>query len=112
MFGPTATGTPITAYPLELLGLLATPTRGAPIVLTPSIAIPEEYNDNIFLDNNNRQWDFITGFTPAVTLLINQPLWDLQAGYSFTSEIYAKESQFSDALSRMSLLGEFTLRRS
>jgi hypothetical protein len=49
-WSPTSTGgAPITAYLLELLGLLATPTRGAPIVLTPSISISEEYNDNIFL---------------------------------------------------------------
>ena len=38
----------------------------APITLLPSITISEEYNDNILLDNRNRQWDLITGITPAI----------------------------------------------
>src|SRR6266850_7799642 len=55
-------GPPISAYPLELLGLLAPPAQRGPMTLTPSISISEEYNDNIFSNNTNRESDFITSF--------------------------------------------------
>src|SRR5678815_3146973 len=38
---PATLGAPITTYPLELLGLLATPTQRSPIIFTPSIAVSE-----------------------------------------------------------------------
>jgi hypothetical protein len=107
---PATLGAPITTYPLELLGLLATPTQRSPIIFTPSIAVSEEYNDNIFLDNRNKQSDFITGFSPALSLIVNQPWWELKAGYSFTAEIYAKESRFNDALSRQYFVGSALFR--
>ena len=107
---PTTQGPPITAYPLELLGLLATPTQRSPVVVVPSISVSEEYNDNIFLDNTIKQSDFITGFSPALSLIVNQPWWELKAGYSFTAEIYAKESRFNDALSRQYFVGSALFR--
>ncbi len=97
-------GPPITAYPLELLGLLAPPTGRGPVTLVPSIAVSEEYDDNLFSDNRNRQSDFITGFSPALTLLINQPSFELSAGYSFTGEIYAEHSHLSGPFNRQSFL--------
>jgi hypothetical protein len=109
---PITLGPPITQYPLELLGLLATPTQRSPFIIVPSIAVSEEYNDNIFLDNRVRQSDFITGFSPGLSLLVNQPGWELRAGYSFTAEIYAKESRFNDALSRQGFAGSAIFRPS
>jgi hypothetical protein len=108
----TTPGPPIASYPLELLGLLATPTQRSPVIIMPSISISEEYNDNIFLDNRVRQWDFITGFSPGLSLIVNQPWWELKAGYSFTAEIYAKESRFNDAVSRQGFIGAATFRPS
>src|SRR2546428_11850700 len=62
--------TPIASYPLELLGLLAPQAQQGPVTLTPSIAVSEEYNDNVFASNQSRRSDFITSFAPAITLLI------------------------------------------
>jgi len=73
------TGLPVSAYPLELLGLLAHPAQRRPITLTPSIALSEEY-DNICLNNDNREWDLTTGVSPAVTLAIG--------GYTLTGAVY------------------------
>src|SRR5215831_4892248 len=50
-------GPPLASYPLELFGLLA-PKRGG-VTLTPFLSISEEYNDNVLLDNQNREWDMI-----------------------------------------------------
>src|SRR5690242_13015144 len=51
-------------YPLELLGLLMSPLERRDLNLMPTIAISEEFNDNLFLNNNRKEYDFITGFTP------------------------------------------------
>jgi hypothetical protein len=94
---PAPPSVPIGAYPLELLGLLAPPAERGPVTLTPSISISEEFNDNIFSDNQNRQWDFITSFSPALTLYVNRPEYRLSAGYSFSADLYARESRLNNA---------------
>jgi hypothetical protein len=75
------------------------------MTLTPSIGVSEEYNDNVDLDNQNRHWDFITHFTPAVTLFINQPTYQLAAGLSFTADLYAREPSRNTALADLNFLG-------
>ena len=95
---------PIAAYPLELLGLLAPAAQRGPVTLTPSISVSEEYNDNIFLDNRDRQWDFITSFSPALTLFVNRPSYQLTAGYSFSADLYAREDRLSNAFDRQNFV--------
>src|SRR5256886_573254 len=99
--GPSPTtpspGPPPAAYPLELLGLLAPPPQRGGVTLTPSISVSEEYNDNIFLNNQTRQWDLITGVTPAMTLYVNRRSYRLSGGVSFTGELYQRETRFNDA---------------
>ena len=99
--GPSPTapspGPPPAAYPLELLGLLAPPPQRGGVTLTPSISVSEEYNDNIFLNNRTRQWDLITGVTPAMTLYVNRRSYRLSGGVSFTGELYQRETRFNDA---------------
>jgi hypothetical protein len=91
------TGASVTRYPLELLGLLE-PQRGG-ITLIPSIAISEEYNDNVRVDNANKEWDLLTSLSPAVALFINRPTYWLSAGYSSTAEIYARDSSLNQIFS-------------
>lgn len=69
-------------------------------VLTPSILIDEAYTDNVFLDNDFKRSDFITSFTPGLLLGFRTPDFGLGVGYVFTSEIYAKETELTDALAR------------
>ena len=95
---------PIAAYPLELLGLLAPGAQRGPVTLTPSIAVSEEYNDNIFLNNQTRQSDFITSFSPALTLYVNRPSYALSAGYSFSADLYARESRLNEAFDRQNFV--------
>jgi hypothetical protein len=72
--------------------------------LTPSIGVSEEYNDNIFSDNRDRVSDFITTFSPAITLIANDPSYELRAGYSFGADLYAKESELNNAFNRQNLI--------
>ena len=64
------------------VGLLASSAFGqlappppirAPLTITPTITITEEFNDNIDLDNENKNWDLITGLTPGVIVLLQPP---------------------------------------
>jgi len=100
---------PATPYPLELFGLLAPPPGGATLV--PSLALSEEWVDNVFLSNQNKQSDFITTFTPAVSLYINRPRYRLIAGASFSAEVYAEGSSLNNAFGRQNFLlsGDFTV---
>src|SRR5262249_1270796 len=108
---PQSLGVPsFTSYPLELMGLLQAPQARGSFVVTPSISLSEEYNDNIFLDNNNRVWDFITEMTPALTLLVNRPTYQIAAGYSFTSNYYAKNTRFNDWFDHQNFIGTGVFR--
>jgi hypothetical protein len=79
---------------------LNAPLAQGPLILTPSFALTEEFNDNIFQDNDNREWDFITQFTPALRLDIREPSLRVGAGYSLTAEIYARNTELSNAANR------------
>lgn len=97
-------GPAIASYPLELLGLLAPSAQRGPITLLPSIAVSEEYNDNVFLNNQNRQWDFITGVSPGIMLFVNRPSYRLSGGYTFTAEMYDRESRLSNAFKHQNFI--------
>jgi len=89
-----------------LLGLLAPAAQRGPLTLTPSISVSEEYNDNVFSDNANKRSDFITSFSPALTLVVNRPEYQLRAGYSFGADIYARESGLTDAFNRQNFVAD------
>jgi hypothetical protein len=79
------------------------PRRG-PITIAPSLTITGEYNDNVFLDNNNKVSDFILGFTPGIAVAFESPIYRLVGSYSFTAEIYDDQTQLNDAIARQTLL--------
>jgi hypothetical protein len=80
--------------------------RRAPFTLTPSITFTEEYNDNTGLDNSQRDYDFVTGFTPALAVNFEDATRRLNAVYSFTAEVYARGTQDDRAFDRQSLIGD------
>src|SRR5262249_19544397 len=96
---------PIATYPLELLGLLAPPAQRGPLTLFPSIGVSEEYNDNVHGDNRHRESDFITNFSPTITLQVNRPSYNLNAGYSFSAALYAEGTQPNEAFQSQNFIG-------
>jgi hypothetical protein len=84
--------------------------RRAPITITPSLTVTGEYNDNVFQDNDNKVSDFILGFSPGIAVAIESPTYRLIGSYSFTSEIYADETQLNDAFARHDLFVDGTYR--
>jgi hypothetical protein len=87
----------------------ATARRG-PITITPSLSILGEYNDNVFQSNANRESDFIVGFVPGISVVLEGPTYRLLGSYSFTAEIYAENEQLNDAFSRQNLRLDGTYR--
>ena len=74
--------------------------RRAPLTVLPTITVSEEFNDNILLTNRDRRWDFITGITPAVNVILESTTYRLAAGYNFTAEMYAREPDRNAAFNR------------
>jgi hypothetical protein len=101
----------VMSYPLEFLGLLAPPPGAATLV--PSLSVTEEYIDNVFFSNTNREWDLVTSFIPAVALFINQPRYRLIAGISTSADLYARDSSLNNGFGRgnLTLAGDFTATR-
>jgi hypothetical protein len=87
------------------LDILAAPAAQGPLILTPSLTISEEWNDNIFQNNDNKQSDFITQFTPALRLDVRERGFNVGVGYSLTAEVYADHTELSDAANRQTLIG-------
>src|SRR2546428_5043232 len=83
---------------------LLEPSQPAPITLTPTIAVFEEYNDNLFLNNSNRRSDWITAIAPAFTLTGESETYKLTAGYSFAVEEYARETSLNEVFDRQNFL--------
>src|SRR2546422_10486149 len=90
---------------VQTCALPISPAQRGPVTLTPSISVSEEYNDNLFFNNQDRQRDFITGFSPTITLFVNRPSYQVSGGYSFTAELYERESRLNNALNRQNFFG-------
>jgi hypothetical protein len=78
------------------------PPLRAPFTITPSVTVTEEFNDNVNLDNRNKQWDLITGITPGVTINLESPTYRLTAGYNFTAELFLRQPERNAAFDRQS----------
>jgi hypothetical protein len=89
--------------PFTGLDILSAPAAQGPLVVTPGFTLSEEFDDNIFQDNDNKEWDFITQMTPSLRLDVRRPGFQLGAGYSLTAEVYARNTELSDAVNRQNL---------
>ena len=75
------------------------PIRG-PLVLYPTLTVTGEYNDNIFLNNDRKESDFVVGISPGVRLVLESPTYRWAVGYSFTAEKYLDHSELDSAVQR------------
>jgi len=94
----------LSSYPVELLSLLMSPLERRDLNLMPTIAISEEFNDNISLNNARKQYDFITGFTPGIMALVNRPRFQAAAGFTNTAELFARGNSANDAFAQQNLI--------
>jgi hypothetical protein len=77
------------------------PTRFAPgWYVTPSFSIAEEFDDNVFVSAIDKQWDFVTRFTPGIEFGYRSEPFTLVASGSIDAEIFARNTELSDAANR------------
>jgi hypothetical protein len=74
--------------------------RRAPITLTPSIGIAEEYNDNVFQNNDRKVWDLVTTITPGIQFTAEQQTWRFDVGYDFDARLYARDPDRNNGFGR------------
>jgi hypothetical protein len=74
--------------------------RRAPITITPFLIVEEEFDDNVFLNNDNQDWDFITRFSPGFSVELERARYRLAAAYSFSADLYARNPELNRAFDR------------
>src|ERR1700690_154035 len=60
-----------------------------------SLSTSEQYNDNLFLRNTNRQHDYITLIAPGIALSTKTETADVKLNYSPTFYLYNDHSQYN-----------------
>ncbi|HEX8949488.1 MAG TPA: TIGR03016 family PEP-CTERM system-associated outer membrane protein [Dissulfurispiraceae bacterium] len=83
----------------------AAPVYGAEFQIQPAINLSEEYNDNIYLSNENKTADYITWVNPSIALKYEAPLWTWDARYAFDYLYYARRSRHDDRLHSLNIGG-------
>ncbi|HXG02081.1 MAG TPA: hypothetical protein VNO23_01530 [Candidatus Binatia bacterium] len=104
LIGPASAGAQTLRRPVDPQRL--TEARRAPMTLTPFVTIVEEFNDNIFLDNDRKEWDFITRITPGLLFEAEGATHRLAAAYSFTADIFARHPERSGAFNHHNLAAD------
>ena len=64
--------------------------------LIPSIAVSEQYNDNINLTASNKEDDFITTVTPAINMSYKLDILTLSLNYGVNFVFYAKHPDMNE----------------
>ncbi len=92
-------------YPGRTTGTLFSPdipVRG-PLVIYPTLTFGVEYNDNIFLNNQQKRSDVIFSVTPGIQVILESLTYRWAAGYSLTGEKYLDNSELDNAVQRQNL---------
>lgn len=82
---------------------------GAEFEIRPSLSLIEEYNDNIFLTNDNRADDFITRTVPSLSVKYGAPLWTWDVKYAFDYLYYAKGTRNDDKIHSLLATGSVNI---
>lgn len=61
--------------------------------ILPSIAVSEEYTDNVFQTQTDKMTEFISHLTPGLAFEYRAPFWDLDLVYLLDYRYYARKTQ-------------------
>jgi hypothetical protein len=81
----------------------------ADLEFKPSIAISEEFNDNIYNSRVNGRNEFITRLRPGATLRYKAPRWDWDVAYSLEYRNYARTTRGDEYNHDAGLKGNISL---
>jgi hypothetical protein len=105
--GAPAAGAPVGEPPAGEVPPLIVPPSGQALVppgevsagyyLLPSLRLTEEFDSNIFGTSSNRQWDFITRFSPGLSGGYRSEPFTLLVNGGFDAAIYPRHPDLNDA---------------
>jgi hypothetical protein len=99
---------------LSLLGfslwsLLTATAHASDFSILPSIAVSEDYTDNIFQTQTDRKTDFITHLSPGLEFNYQAPFWDWDLAYLLDYRYYARKSQKNELSHNLDAKGKLRI---
>ncbi len=93
-----------TAFAAYLL-FLGAEAMAADFSFHPSLAVSEEYTDNVFESQDNKRADYITRTVPGLALQYKSALWKWDGSYAFDYRYYARRSRSDDTTHDLAVKG-------
>lgn len=87
---------------------IVTVAQGAEFELHPSVAVSEEYTDNVFGSNTNRTSDYITRTLPGLTASYKAAALNADLGYVFDYRHYARKNHEDEIVHSLSAKAHLT----
>lgn len=75
----------------------------------PTLAVQEEFTDNVFESTDNRQSDFITRVIPGFSMTYKAPILESDILYHFDYRYYAKNTRDDDITHKLAANGRLTV---
>ncbi len=88
---------------------LTSVAESAEFRIQPSITLSEEYNDNVFLENENTVNEYITRAQPSIMLEFEDLMWELNIDYGLDYRYFAKEIQGDETSHNLVADGRFEI---
>jgi hypothetical protein len=73
-----------------ILGCFTLKAEAQVFRVEPTILVSEEYNDNVFLQQNDKKATFITRVSPAIHLVYGTSFWDWDVAYTYDYYYFAR----------------------
>lgn len=83
--------------------------EAAEFAIRPSIAISEEFTDNVFETGVNKRSDYITRAIPGIDLKYRAPLWEWDLGYNFDYRYYLRQTRGDENTHYLNTRGRISL---
>lgn len=84
---------------------VAVPAHAEQWRITPTIGVSETLSDNVFLSRTDRKSDLVTSITPGVSIVGTGRRANLNVNYSFTENLYVRESSSRNHQNALSATG-------
>jgi hypothetical protein len=94
---PPAGETPLVIVPPSGQALVPPGEVSAGYYLMPSLRLTEEFDSNIFGTSSDRQWDFVSRFSPGLSGGYRSEPFTLLLNGGFDAAVYARHSDLNDA---------------
>jgi hypothetical protein len=98
-------------FMFSILSVLVAPgsVRAGELSFHPSVAISEEFTDNIYESRSEKRTDFVTRLLPGLTFKYVAPLWDWDIAYNLDYRYYARNSRSDETTHNLAAKGHIKI---